>query len=168
MQEIVIREAQSEDAEKVIIFTKQIGGESENLSYGSEGLAMSPEQEMYFLNSMKEDAHSVFFTAWQGSELVGTDNLSGLSRRMGHRAELGIAVAKAEWGKGIGSSLMNVIIEYARKNGIEIISLEVRADNTRAIHLYKKFDFKSIGIMPAFFKIGSEYIDFQLMYLDLR
>ena len=31
MQEIVIREAQSEDAEKVIIFTKQIGGESENL-----------------------------------------------------------------------------------------------------------------------------------------
>ena len=56
---------------------------------------------------------------------------------MGHRAELGIAVAKAEWGKGIGSSLMNVIIEYARKNGIEIISLEVRADNIYTSSLYE-------------------------------
>lgn len=168
MQEIMIREAQSEDAEKIIVFTKQIGGESENLSYGSEGLAMSLEQEMSFLNSMHEDAHSVFFTAWQGGELVGTANLSGLPRRMGHRAELGIVVAKAKWGNDIGSRLMNAIIEYARKNSIEIINLEVRADNAIAIHLYKKFGFKSIGIMPAFFKIGSEYVDFQLMYLDLR
>ncbi|NNJ32680.1 GNAT family N-acetyltransferase [Bacteroides xylanolyticus] len=53
-------------------------------------------------------------------------------------------------------------------NEIEILNLEVRKDNINAIHLYEKFGFKSIGISPAFFKIDGEYVDFELMYLDLR
>lgn len=100
---------------------------------------MSIEQEMSFLKSINEETHSVFYTAWQGSELIGTASLGGIPRRMRHRAELAIAVAKAEWDKGVGTNLMNKIIEYAQKNDIEILSLEVRADNSNAIHLYKKF-----------------------------
>lgn len=60
MQRIIIREAQITNAEKVIAFTKQIGGESENLSYGTEGLAILPNQEMSFLKRMSEEAHSLF------------------------------------------------------------------------------------------------------------
>ena len=51
---------------------------------------------------------------------------------------------------------------------IEIIELEVRCDNKRAIHLYEKYGFRRHGTFPAFFKIGDEYIDFELMHLDLR
>lgn len=51
---------------------------------------------------------------------------------------------------------------------IEIIELEVRCDNKRAIHLYEKYGFIRHGTFPAFFKIGDEYIDFELMHLDLR
>jgi ribosomal protein S18 acetylase RimI-like enzyme len=51
---------------------------------------------------------------------------------------------------------------------IEIIELEVRCDNRRAIHLYEKYGFIRHGTFPAFFKIGDEYIDFDLMHLDLR
>lgn len=47
----------------------------------------------------------------------------------------------------------------------EIISLEVRSDNERAIKLYKKFGFEKIGIYKGFFKIDEEYIDFELMNL---
>ena len=87
---------------------------------------------------------------------------------MCHRAELGITVKKNYWGQGIGSLLMQELINYARENGIEIINLEVRSDNVNAIHLYKKFGFKHIGTSPAFFKIDGTYADFELMYLDLR
>ena len=87
---------------------------------------------------------------------------------MRHRAELAVSVVKAEWGSGIGSMLMAELIAYARHHGIEILNLEVRADNARAIRLYEKFGFRHIGISPAFFKIGSTYADFELMYLDLR
>jgi ribosomal protein S18 acetylase RimI-like enzyme len=72
------------------------------------------------------------------------------------------------WGMGIGSAVMEKLIGYAEDHGTEIIELEVRSDNSRARHLYEKFGFRYIGTFPAFFKIGDEYIDFKLMYLDLR
>lgn len=63
---------------------------------------------------------------------------------------------------------MEKLIQFAKDIGIEIISLEVRSDNKRAIHLYEKYGFKHIGTFPAFFKIGEEYVDSELMHLDLR
>lgn len=87
---------------------------------------------------------------------------------MSHRAEFGVSVAKSEWGRGVGSALLQKIIEYAKTHGIELVSLEVRSDNKRAIHVYEKFDFRKIGTSPAYFKIDGEYFDFDLMVLDLR
>lgn len=60
------------------------------------------------------------------------------------------------------------LIQYAKENGIEIINLDVRKDNEQAIRLYEKFGFRHIGTSPAYFKIKEEYIDFAVMYLDLR
>jgi ribosomal protein S18 acetylase RimI-like enzyme len=64
--------------------------------------------------------------------------------------------------------LMSHLVEYAKTHGIEMVNLEVREDNTAAIHLYEKFGFKKTGSIPAFFKIGNEYVDFDIMSLDLR
>lgn len=77
-------------------------------------------------------------------------------------------MAKSEWGRGVGSVLLQKIIEYAKTHGIELVSLEVRSDNKRAIHVYEKFGFRKIGTSPAYFKIDGEYFDFDLMVLDLR
>jgi ribosomal protein S18 acetylase RimI-like enzyme len=60
------------------------------------------------------------------------------------------------------------LIGFAKETGVEIINLEVRCDNSRAIQLYEKYGFRCLGTSPAFFKIGDKYIDFELMYLDLR
>ena len=168
MDKIIIREATAEDAKALIEYTKIIGGESDNLTYGSEGIPITLEQEKAFLDSVKEKEHSVFYCAWQGSVLVGTANLSGMPRRMSHRAELGISVLRSCWNNGIGSMLMQKIIDYANQHDIEIINLEVRSDNMSAIHLYEKYGYKKTGMIPAFFKIGKEYVDFDIMSLDLR
>ena len=50
----------------------------------------------------------------------------------------------------------------------EIIQLEVRSDNTSAIHLYEKHGFQRIGTIPAYFKMENAYFDFDMMCLDLR
>lgn len=168
MKEIQIREAAPQDAEKILSYMKQIGGETDNLTYGAQGLPITVGQEQAFLQDMRDDAHCVFYCAWKDGTLVGTGSLSGLPRRMSHRGELGISVLKAEWGRGIGSMLMRSLITYARRGGIELINLEVRSDNAAAIHLYEKFGFQRIGTSPAFFKVGTQYVDFDLMYLDLR
>ena len=168
MNGIEIREAIPADASSIIAYMKKIGGESDNLTYGADGRDITVEKESAILENIHNDQHSVFFCAWKGSELVGTANLSGMPRRMSHRAEIGISVIKAEWNHGVGTRLMEHLIQYAKKNGVELINLEVRSDNTAAIHLYEKFGFKKTGTIPAFFKIGSAYVDFDIMYLDLR
>ena len=168
MSEIEIREASPDDADTLIAYTKRVGKESDNLTFGAEGFPVTTEQEKAFLQSMHDDKHSVFYCAWKNEELIATGSMSGLDRRMSHRAGLALSVVKAEWNNGVGSMLMEKLIEYARQNGIEIINLEARSDNARAIHLYEKYGFQHIGTSPAFFKIDGEYIDFELMYLDLR
>ena len=156
MEEFDIREATPEDAEKIIAYLAQVGGETDYLSFGKEGLPINKEE------------HSVLYVVWKNGEIIGDASLSGFSRRMSHRAEFGISVVKSEWGQGIGSALLQKIIDYAKEHTIELINLEVRSDNIRAIHVYEKYGFRKIGTSPAYFKIDGEYYDFDLMVLDLR
>ena len=163
-----IMEAGPEDAKAVVEFTKKAGAETDNLTFGAEGLEVTFEQEAVFLREMSENPRAIFLCAWKEDKLIGTGFLGGMSRRMNHRARLAISILKSEWNKGVGSSMMEKMIEFAKEIGIELIELEVRCDNKSAIHLYEKYGFKHIGTFPAFFKIGEEYIDFKLIYLDLR
>lgn len=165
---MIIREACAEDAEQIIAYTKIIGQESDNLSFGEDGLPITIEQEVDFLKQVHEDKTSVHFIACEDDEIIGNASLSGMPRRMSHRAEVALSVKRKYWNRGVGSALMNVLIQYAKENGIEILNLEVRSDNISAIHVYEKFGFKHIGTSPAFFKIDGTYVDFTLMYLDLR
>lgn len=71
-------------------------------------------------------------------------------------------------GQGRGQPVDEAAIDFAKNNaGVEIISLEVRADNTRAQALYRKYGFEEIGRFPGFFKIDGKWVDFILMNLYL-
>ena len=109
------------------------------------------------------------FVAKKNGEIVGNASFNGLTRaRMKHRGEFAVSVIRSEWGHGIGSMLLEAVIDFAKtKAHAEIISLEVRSDNVRAIKLYEKFGFKKIGQFKGFFKIDGEYVDFDLMNLYL-
>ncbi len=166
--EIIIREALAEDAEQIIAYTKIVGGETDNLTFGKSGLPVSLEQEEKFLKRVHDDKTSIHLVACKNGKIIGNGSLSGLPRRMCHRAELGLTVRRNYWHQGIGSMLLTELIKYAKGSGIEIINLEVRSDNLNAIHLYEKFGFRRIGTLPAYFKINGHYVDFEIMYLDLR
>lgn len=164
---IIIKEAKPEDAAKLIEYTKLVGAQTDNLSFGKEGAGDTHEVEE-FIKRINSDSKSVMYFAWKNDDIVGCANISGMKRRMSHRANFAISVTKSEWGSGIGSALLEKCISFAKDNEIEIINLDTRSDNIRAISLYKKFGFVKIGRMPAFSKINGEYIDADLMYLDLR
>lgn len=168
MEHIEIRETMAEDAEEVIHYLKQVGAETDNLTFGKEGRPVTIEQEKEYLQQAHDAERSVHYGVWKDGKLIGEGSLSGLPRRMSHCAGLRVTVVKAEWNKGIGSRILKKLIEYARGGGIEMIILEVRSDNAGAIHLYEKYGFKHAGTTPAYFKIGNEYFDVEKMYLDLR
>lgn len=166
---ITIEKASCEDAEAMLDYLKQIGGETENLTFGAEGLPLTVEQERAHIAAALEHADdTVMFVAKDNGKIVGDASLSRYPRRMMHRGDLGIAVLKAYWNRGIGSLLLCQILRQAKEKNFEGIDLQVRSDNLPAIHLYEKFGFEKIGTHPAFFKIGNEEIPFDYMYLKIQ
>ncbi len=168
MSDFIIREALASDAFDVIEYLKRVGAETNNLTFGAEGFPVTPELEAKIIESKRTDERSVMYVAVKNNKIIGSGSLDGLPRRMKHRAEAGISVVKDEWGKGVATALMQALIDYANEHNIEIINAESRVDNIGSIKLCEKFGFKQVGVIPAYFKIEEQYIDFVSMYLDLR
>ncbi len=165
---IRIEKAIPSDAAMLLEYLKQVGGETDNLTFGPEGMPFSVEAEAEFISSMENSIDNIMLLAKSDDKIVGCASLNRLPRRMKHRGDFAISVAKDYWNKGIGSQLLNNIIAFAKENNFEIIDLQVRSDNENAIHLYEKYGFKKIGKHPAFFKIGDENISFNIMCLKIN
>ncbi len=164
---ITIERATAKDAAAMIKYLKQIGGETDNLTFGAEGLPITLEAEEAYIKQMENSCNDVMLVAKVDGKIVGDASLSRLPRRLSHRGDLGIAVVKEYWNQGIGSQLMSKILDFAKENSFEIIDLQVRSDNLRAIHLYERYGFQKIGTHPTFFKINNEYVSFDYMYLEV-
>ncbi len=52
---------------------------------------------------------------------------------------------------GIGSHLLEAIIDYAKKQKSTSITLEVNEHNLSAIHLYKKYGFSQVGFRKKYY-----------------
>ncbi len=165
--DIIIEKATASDAGAVLEYLKKIGGETDNLSFGAQGLPFSVEDEQAYIAGMENSKDSILLLAKENGKIIGDASLSRLPRRMSHRGELGVSVLKEYWNRGVGGKLIKGILDFARENSFEIIDLEVRSDNEGAIHLYEKFGFQKIGTHKSYMKIGSEYVPADYMCLKL-
>jgi len=164
-----IRKARLSDAQTILDYLAVIGSESDNLTFGSEGLGYSVEEQTKTIDTIRKSDNSVMLLGFVDNELVSVGNLGGKSReRMKHYAVLGLSVRKAYWHQGIGIAMMAKLTDFAQKNPVlEIIELEVRSDNRHAIHLYESFGFHQVGIMPKLMKIDNQYFDTLVMVKEV-
>lgn len=163
----VIERARTEDAAALLDYLKIVGGETENLSFGAEGVPLSLEAEQDYLRSQCESADNVQYLAKMDGEIIGTASLNRKPWRMSHRGEFGISLKKAWWGCGAASALAEGVLAFAREAGVQQVNLEVRSDNKRAIALYERLGFRKLCTFPDFFNINGELIDFDFMILSL-
>ncbi|HGN1707668.1 TPA: GNAT family N-acetyltransferase [Providencia rettgeri] len=84
--------------------------------------------------------------------------------RRRHVATFGITVSEAHQGKGIGSQLMQVMVDYC-DNWLNVhrIELEVFAANGNGVGLYEKFGFKQEGRMRDYAFRDGQYVDAVMM-----
>lgn len=165
----VIRKAAVSDAENILEYCKAVGAETDNLTFGAEGISLTVEKEREYLKSFTDSDKQLYLVAEENNEIVGTAVFSGLSKaRLSHRAEISISVKKAMWGNHIGTRFMERIIDFAKSTAhTEIISLEVRSDNERAISLYRRFGFEKIGTFDGYMKVNGKDVSCDIMRLNL-
>ena len=156
-----------EDAAALLDYLKIVGGETDNLSFGAEGVPLAPEEEQAYLRTQVDSPDHVQYLARVDGELIGTASLNRKPGRMRHRGVFGISLKRAWWGCGAASALTEAVLAFARENGFAQLDIEVRSDNVRAIRLYEKFGFRKLCTFPAFFRIGGQDIDFDVMLLQL-
>jgi ribosomal protein S18 acetylase RimI-like enzyme len=68
--------------------------------------------------------------------------------------------------QGIAGRMLDWLINYARINDVGRVSLEVRADDQTAQHLYRSRGFENIGLLPNYY--ASQEADGIRMILDLK
>ena len=166
---VIYRKAQGADATALIKHLRCVGSETDNLSFDGDTFAISKEKEARFIEKFNNSKSDVMFVAIDGEKIVGNAIVErNRISRYNHRAEISITVLKEYWGCGVGSHLMEMMVEFAETTGIEILYLEVRSDNHRAVNLYLKYGFEAIGTYKNFFKIENSYFDAILMNKNVK
>ncbi len=166
---LVIRKAGREDATGVLNCVNTISGQSDFLTFGPGEFGITLEQEQLFLENISRLENAIYAVAELKGKIIGTASFTGGPRpRIAHTGELGISILKEHWRKGIGTEILNYIIDWAQNTGIiRKINLRVRTDNHPAIHLYKKLGFVQCGIMTRDIKIEDNFYDSILMGYDI-
>ena len=160
----IIREAVSDDAEKMILYLNQVGGESDNLLHGENEFKVPIEGVKRKLAMSKESENSIVLIALENDQIIARAELEGYyAARIRHRAKFSISVRKEYWNRGIGTEMIKRIVEQAKKMKIRIIELEVITDNYGAIALYHKMGFIDIGTYKDYFYVNGIYKDAAVM-----
>ena len=104
-----------------------------------------------------------YVVAEQGGVVVG---YAGVDRHGEVADVMTIAVAPEAQGQGLGSLLMDWLVDAARCGGAEHLMLEVRADNTAAQQLYSKMGFAMLTVRRRYYQPGD--VDAHIMRLHLE
>ena len=96
-----------------------------------------------------ESADLLLLVAEKTGRCVGSGCLMRRGNESSTIGEVGVAVLQEEWGYGIGSHLLRVLIRKAETAGYPRLHLTVKQDNIRARRLYLKFGFKAINEKPS-------------------
>ncbi len=95
------------------------------------------------------DPSRLFFTAYEGEQFLGC---CGLQQSFEQGDVLTVGVDPDQRRKGVGSALLNALIEAFRQQGGLTLFLEVRASNTPARRLYEKFGFRQISVRRSYYQ----------------
>ena len=138
------------------------------LTYPEEN-SFTVQEEAKFLKARSESKNAIEIAAFVDARIAGTAGIDPIDdkEKIRHRADFGIAIEKAYWGRGIGKALTLACIECAKQAGYLQIELEVVAENASAVRLYESVGFQEYGRNPRGLRARSGWQTLVLMRLEL-
>ena len=167
----VIRSLGPDDADAAVAYGAAICAATDFLARDAGEWTITVEEEVKFLESRLSAERAAMIGAFIDSVLVGLTDFSPVSMtsKMRHRAHFGISVLPEFENRGLGTLLLQTLIECAKNIGYEQLELEVVSNNHKAIHLYKKFSFITCGTIRHGFKHkNGSYSDLDTMVLNQK
>ena len=161
-RDIIIRNAEENDAENLIDYLKITAAETPFLIREPDEITLSIEQEQAFIRAKKDSENELLLIAEIGGRHIGNCSLMSIGeyKRYRHRCDIAIALYKEYCGLGVGKAMLETVLDIAEKTGYEQAELEVIADNKPAIALYEKLGFKIYGTFPDNMKYADgSYVD---------
>jgi len=148
MMDIIIREMKESDIDRIM----EIEEKSFNPPWSREA----------FLLELTKNLLAKYIVAEIDGRVVGYGGL-WLIIDEGHVTN--IAVDEEYRGKGIGSKILEGLIQLCRDRNMTAMTLEVRKSNVVAQSLYKKYGFKEYGIRKGYYQDNNE--DAIIMWKDM-
>lgn len=116
------------------------------------GIFSEPWSRKGFADSLSL-GDTLYLTALERERVAG---YCGLLRSFEEADITNVAVAEEFRNRGIGRKLLQTLLEKGRGAGIERFTLEVRASNLPAIHLYESLGFETAGVRKDFYRKPKE------------
>jgi ribosomal protein S18 acetylase RimI-like enzyme len=159
---VTVRAATLADVDALVDMLVAVAGEGRWI--GTEAPVDVERRRRRMVDEVSSD-DVIVLVAETGGEPVGQLGL----RLAGYGvADLGMAVAAAWRGRGVGTTLLAEAIERARKAGAHKIALQVWPHNQAAIALYERFGFQREGYLRRHYRRRSgELWDAVVMGLPL-
>lgn len=164
IQAIAIREAVFDDYDKIWTILEPILIEGETYA-----LPRNWNREET-INYWTQPGHHHVYVAIANNEIVGTYFLHANQKGNGsHVANCGYASCSKSRGQGVGRAMCYHSIETARAMGFRSMQYNfVISSNTRAVNLWKSFDFEIVGTLNEAFKSPKHgYVDVFVMFRHL-
>ena len=141
--ELLIREAEVEDAAELVSFLNRVSVETDFTSLDRNGILMTDTEMESFLDKQAHSENQITLLALLNDEIAGLVNITADQRkRVRHIGDLFIVIGKKYWNNGLGSLLIEEAIEWAQASGIlRRLQLTVQTRNQAAVHLYQKYGF---------------------------
>lgn len=152
--DLVIRATRVSDAEALNVLRNLPGHRFGTLSTPYQ----SVEETKRFLETRQPGGLGI--VALLGDQLVGAAGFERFSGRRSHAAYLGMGVHDDHVGEGIGTALLDSLLDAA-DNWLDIrrMELTVYTDNAPAIALYKRHGFETEGTLRAYAFRSGQFVD---------
>ena len=168
---ITVRYLSKDDIQKMWKLINALSQERTFITYQGEKITLI-EEAKYLKSKLEKIAEKkcIQLMAFSDNKLLGTANIDMKDKVARHIGNFGIIIAKKYRGQGIGKLLMKLALDEAVKNipDLEIVVLQVFANNSLAHKMYKKFGFVDYGRLPNGIKLEEGYRDDIFMFKNVK
>lgn len=137
------------DAAAMIEHLRQIAGETEFLLRYPEECRWTEEQERNVLADINASDMRLMLVCEVDGEIAGMCGLNFNGQiKFRHKANLDIGIRSKFWGQGIGTAMLQAMIDVARERGVRQLELDYIEGNERGRGLYEKMGFTQVAEHP--------------------